>query len=351
MDQKLVLQAVEAIQNPAKWERVLQHIMSATGAKAAMITLRDGKTCQIVNDDALERDFHSPLIQGFPIEAVVYYLQELRTIDPWAEAQISHYPQRPLLMSQICNPDEVPDQRFFSWLRDFGINDTVAFELNRMPGYWTACNLFIESGDSATGLKALEYAKEHQSFLAKAWESSQQVVRSKQSGRAALDHMSKLEIPACITGPNGEVETTNSAFDKMIEIKQIVTHGTTRRLSVPRSARVIGDATWLERGSRDLDQSSEVLTVSVSTFDPDPLYNGKREGCWLVSFRMDNGFNASVDELNLLTEQERHLLESVQAGDNVAAAGEKIGVKRSRAFDIWGSVKAKLDIKNAHQVR
>ena len=116
MDSNLVNLAIDAIRTPEQWQRVLQHIMAVTGAPAAMITLRDSATCQIVNDDALEREYHSPMISGFPPHAVTFYLNELRTIDPWAVAQRMHPPFIPVAMSQICPPGTIQDTRFFSWL-------------------------------------------------------------------------------------------------------------------------------------------------------------------------------------------------------------------------------------------
>ena len=92
----LAQRAVRAIREPDAWADVLDHIVENTGAAAAIITLRDKKTCQIVNDRDLEQAYHSPLICGFPMEAVVYYLTELRTIDPWAEFQRSHYLSLPI---------------------------------------------------------------------------------------------------------------------------------------------------------------------------------------------------------------------------------------------------------------
>ena len=143
LDANLVKLAFQAIRTPQKWQNLLQHIIDVTPAHAAIITLRDKKTCQIVNDDALEQEYHSPLIQGFSLEAVTYYLEELRTIDPWAAAQIHHYPHRPTVMSKVIVPRDTKDRRFFDWLEMGGLKDTIAFELDRMPGNWTAINLFM----------------------------------------------------------------------------------------------------------------------------------------------------------------------------------------------------------------
>lgn len=353
MDDRLVLLSLEAISDPEKWRRVLQYMMQATGAKAAIITLRDGKNCQIVNDDTFEREYHSPLICGFPLEAIVYYLQELRTIDPWAEAQMTHYPKRPMLMSEVCPPDRVADQRFFSWLKAFGIHDTVVCELDQLPGYWTACNLFLDGMDTARANAVLSYMKEHHEFLQKAWKASQKQIHSQQSGRAALNHLATLEIAACITGPSGKILEANAAFEALVEAKALSSSGPARRAAFPPDAELLGSAKWL-RKSIDFNLSSPLhLSVSASAFTPDPLYEGKREELWLVTVReLGKGARSTgCIDLSTLSEQERCLYEAIRSGMSVSDAGTKIGVKRSRAFDIWASVKSQLGIASSHQVR
>jgi len=109
IDKRFISLCFDAVAQPSKWKRVLEHMMQMTGSPAAMITLRDASTCQIVDDQALIDQFHSPLICGFREEAVKYYLGSLSTIDPWAEAQTSNRPYRPVLMSNICMAEDLYD--------------------------------------------------------------------------------------------------------------------------------------------------------------------------------------------------------------------------------------------------
>jgi len=353
LDDKLVFLAMEAINDQQKWYQVLQHMMTVTGAKAAIITLRDARTCLIVNDDALVNEYHSPLICGFPLEAITYYLQELRTVDTWCEVQRSHYPTRPTLMSRLLDPATAADQRFFSWLRTAGIVDTVVFELEQMQGYWTACNLFLGPQDPETARAVMEFANTHYTFLQKAWQSSQKVLHSEQSRLAAFDQLARMEIAACITGPTGEILRTNSTFEALLARGAVATLGPKRRLAVPQTARLRGEAEWLARARTDMLDEGAPLEIWASPFDPDPLYAEKREPRWFVAVREEGAAGAmpQLAEDGPLTEQERRLFEAVRAGASVADAGVAIGVKRSRAFDIWGEIKLKLGINNAHQVR
>jgi hypothetical protein len=199
---------------------------------------------------------------------------------------------------------------------------------------------------------ALAYASEHYLLLKPAWQASQHLLHSQQSSQATLDHMAKLEISTCITGPNGEVKSGNSAFDELLALGHVKTHGPKRRLAVPHSSRLLGDAAWLEQAKMDADQLAPTLTISASPFTPDPLYVGKRDDWWLLSFQKEEAYTTSLlDNQKHLTLQEKGLLDAIRLGSSIASAGETIGVKRSRAFDIWASVKSKLGISNAHQIR
>lgn len=350
MDDKLIHLAMEAIREPLKWQRVLEHLMEAVPAKAAIITLRDGKTCQIVNDLALEQEYHSPLICGFSLETIVYYLQELRTIDPWADAQKVHYPGRPLLMSRICPPRTTPDQRFFSWLRDLGIEDTIVFELETLPGFWTACNIFLGDTPAPAVQEAMDYVREHYLFLRQAWQAGQQLLRGKQSSRAALDHMARLSIPACVASGAGELLGANSAFEELQRQGKVAVYGPAKRLCVSSADRVYGDAEWLVRSITEADDTASNLVVTATAFTPDPLFEGKREELWLVTFQ-EQGFSTPIPDTSQLSEQERALFKSISSGASIKRAGEAIGVQRSRAFEIWASIKGKLGIHNALQIR
>lgn len=354
LDKELVRLSFQAVREPGKWQQVLHHIISVTPAKAAIITLREKATCQIVNDDALEREYHSPLIQGFPLEAVVHYINELRTIDPWAAAQVECHPHRPTIMSKICHPTEVADRRFFDWLEMGGLRDTVAFELDRVPGHWTAMNLFLEHYDTDESAVLLRYCESHFELLSEAWRSSQHVVRCQQSGEAALNHLASHSRPACIVASTGEVFLANEAFHSLRErgIAKISTPS--GRISISRNAQL----EWVnESGELSLlrhDESVIDVVVQASSFKPDPMYaRQKKNSYWLLRFdtlvEMSGGdVHYPVDRL---TRQERQLFDAICNGASVQEAGQMIGLQRSRAFDVWSGVKQKLGIANSHALR
>jgi hypothetical protein len=352
LDPNLALHTMKAIRNPEKWQSVLSHIMAETGAKAAMITLRDATTCQIVDDLALQRTYHSPLIRGFSAESAGFYLQELREVDPWAEAQRLHYPHHPILMSRICSPKNFPENRFFNWLRELRMSETVVFELERLPGYWTACNLFVETAGSETALKVLKYAERHQTLLREAWQTSQTVRQGAQSREVSLDH---VEAPACIVNHLFEVVGENRAFEGFQDDGQALCHGPRKKLSIADSIVLMfrGDE-GKDKVARHRSGQTGIRAVATP-FAPDPLHENTKLNYHLIVFY--GGQNSkttsqlSEKDLDGLTFQERKMLKAVRSGAGVREAGEIIGVKRSRSFEIWASIKIKMAIPNAHIVR
>lgn len=353
LDPKLVKLAFQAVRNPTKWQQVLQHIIDVTPAKAAIITLRDRKTCQIVNDDALEREYHSPLIQGFPLEAVAYYLEELRAIDPWAAAQVGHHPHRPTIMSTLCHPAKAVDRRFFDWLEMGGLRDTVAFELERVPGNWTAINLFLEHYDTDEGKALLKYCNAHCSLLCEAWQSSQHVIRCQQAGQAALNSLSDSAVPACIVTQSGDLFLSNDAFHELRKQGVVRQSGPAGRISLCSNVEFTGSQAQVMPGLPRHEAADGAITVQASPFEIDPLYQEKKQRYWLLRFQTSIGKRNEIAAYNLglLTYQERQIFDAICAGASVQAAGQKIGIQRSRAFDVWANVKAKLGISSAHELR
>lgn len=326
-------------------------MMFMTGAKAAMITLRDAKTCQIVNDVALETTFHSPLVCGFTMESAAYYLQQLRTIDPWAEAQRQHYPFQPTLMSTVCDPASMPDNKFFEWLSNLGCRETVVFELSRMVGYWSALNLFFEVPQGNSAISAKTYLSFHSDFLKEAWVTSQEFIHGKQSRQISLE---QVGAPACIINQSYEILAHNSSFDLLKNKGTVAVFGPKKRLSVAHGI-VFAGRPDISSGIGRHDSEATDCHAFMASFDPDPLHEGKRDGHQLIIFRSradKRQANAiPVQLLESLTAQEKRMLEYVESGLSIRHAGDQVGVKRSRAFEIWGSVKSKLAISNAHQIR
>ena len=350
------IKLMDAIQDPRKWSDVLDSIMHMTGIKAAIITLRDKQNCQIVNDVELEQKFHSPLIRGFSTEAIVHYLTNLRTIDPWAEFQRTNYPYRPVQMSRVCPQDSVPDRRFLDWLEDVGFQDTIVFELDRMSGYWTAINLFLETPTAPEAQRAMQFANEYYDLIRNAWVASQNLATTRQSSSALLDRAAGAGSPICIVGANGELKDCNGLFLEVIETDAIRLSGSNRKLSFGRSVTVFGLDRWEQHDFLKHDTDATSLMLLASPIDPDPMFAEKRENLWLltcanrrttdVAARRDTGI-----DLDALTRQERELYDAIANGRSVEQAGAAIRLKRSRTFEVWSSVKDKLGITSAHQLR
>ncbi len=350
----LVMKIMRAIDNSDQWGALLETIMNATGVKAAMITLRDKKTCQIVNDVSLEQQYHSPLIRGFSTEHVVYYLTQLRTIDPWAEKQRTHYPHRPIKMSDICPVETVPDRRFFDWLETAGFRDTIVFELDRSHGFWTSMNLFLEYSDSPEATKAMNFANEYYELLREAWVMSQSLLKARQSQQALLQRTAESGTPTAIIDSNGQLQDKNALFDAILATDQIRVSGPNKTISFSRSVRIDkDDALGKNAFMYHVAEEDRPLFVVARPFDPDPLFAGKRQHLWVLTFTSAAfGPARQADhDVSVLTEQERALFHAIREGASVEAAGQQIGLQRSRTYDVWSSVKSKLGIANAHQIR
>jgi len=345
---------VEAIWSPDKWGDVLDGIIETTPACAAIITLRDKKNCQIVNDQQLERTYHSPLIRGFSMESVGYYLTELRALDPWAEYQRTNYPFRPMLMSAACPPEKYPGNRFFEWLKRLEMSDTVVFELDRMAGYWSACNLFLPDNNEVDAQKLMQFVERNFKFLRNAWQTSQKIEHNRQTEKALLEHFDHSGQPCCLLGANGELHGSNSKFDSLVDLGHLRISGPNKKVSFDREIQLLGLDTWEDHGLVWHDGPLKPLTAVAKPVEPDSRFNGKREKTWvLVFYGSETVAPVPMDARHspFLSEQEQAIFDAVVNGCSVEKAGARIGIRRSRAFDIWKSVKDKMSITNTYEVR
>lgn len=346
---KLLLDATTAHD---RWADVLEFIIENTPACAAIITLRDKETCQIVNDVSLEAEHHSPLIQGFSLETVGYYLTELRTIDPWAQVQRTNYPHHPMLMSTVCAPGSMPDNRFFKWLNGLGMWDTVVFDLDRMAGYWTACNLFLPNQDPDDARAMLDFANSHLPLLRSAWQSSQAIQNNQQASQALFEQIGASGRACALVGANGEFQNGNHKFQNLIETGVVRMVGPAKRLTFSHSVDIEGLEEWEDMPFARFDGSDQNVRVFARAVEPDPRFEGKREHHWLLEF---TGFTSQetsdVYNLDNLTGRERRIFDAVASGASVKDAGIKVGLGRTRTFEIWNQVKSKLGISNAHKIR
>ena len=233
------------------------------------------------------------------------------------------------------------------------MEESVVVELGQMPGYWSALNLFMGDPESDETIAALQYVKNHFLFLRQAWQVTQQLTQSDQSSQAILDQM---EVAACVINANNEIILANRAFSHLKKKGVVRVLAPSKRLSVPTTAALPTNTTGImlaiaRHNAADQDQ----VSLTIETFNPDPLYKEKRDPLRLVviASRAQTAQNPSLQKLNvqLLTGQERRMFEAIKNGTSVVGAGSLIGVKRSRANDIWGSAKDKLGISNAHQIR
>lgn len=350
------LKLVNAIQNPDTWSDVLDWIIQHTGAKAAIITLRHKDSCQIVDDVELEQKFHSPLIRGFSHEAIVYYLTNLRTTDPWAEIQKTYYPYRPVQMSKIYPPENIVDKSFLNWLSREGFEDTIVFELDRMAGYWTAINLFLEDTTGVQAEKLMSFSNSNFELLRNSWQASQELARQRQANIALLAQASSGGAPVCLAGANGELIECNNLFTELIKTDAIRISGAARKLSFAHTLSIHGLDRWEQHDFIVHTANVKSMLLLASPVEPDPLFAEKREQFWILTCsntgqaKIEQSITASYN-LAVLTRQEHLLYAAVVDGKSVSDAGKSINLKRSRAFEVWSSVKNKLGIISAHNLR
>lgn len=355
---KFAAACVAAIENENNWQRALELLCDLCGAKAVMITLRENKTCQIVDDVALRERHHSPYVVGFKPEEVVYYIEHLREKDIWADFQVTYRPLLPTQMSTHVSSEEFGKTELGQWCGSQGINDTIVVQLVTMSGYWTALNIFFDSTEAGRTEKIFSVLNAHLDFLKNAWNAGRSIVRSRETGRALLNFLSDQGIAACKIDRSGRVLVENDQFETLRKSGVVKVTKPADRLSVSDLVdttglvdSVLGKLLQFATGEGETRYS--VLSRPVFS---DPYYEGLEDPEQFLIFedigRQSHSMQSRIKaQISALTRQEHRLFEAISNGLSVSEAGESIGIKRSRAFDVWRSVKEKLNIEAAHQLR
>ncbi len=358
LDSALVTEIIAAIDDQARWRRVLAAILGLTGAKAAIITLRENKTCQIVDDVQLQQEHHSPFVEGFELERVAYYVYNLRMKDVWADAQVDHRPIVPTQMSTLVSSEEFAKTELGQWCFDQGINDTIVVQIGQVPGYWTALNVFFNNNDAGGADNIMALLNDHLSVIKNAWKTGREIVRTRQTGKGLLEFLSDQSIAACLLDRTGKVTGSNKEFGQLKDQGIVRVGSPSNRLSLSDSVERNGMEAEISAqiGTHADEAGGQPFGVSVRPIAADPLYEGMQEPELLLLLEPARPGQGALrrrlgPKLGTLTAQERRLFDAILAGGSVPEAGEKIGVGRSRAFEIWRAVKEKLGVQNAGQLR
>lgn len=355
---RLVSEVVAAIDDEGGWKRVLGVILDLTGAKAAIITLRENRTCQIVDDAQLQQEHHSPFVEGFELERVAYYIYNLRQKDVWADAQISHRPFIPTRMSTLVSSEEFGQTELGQWCFEQGINDTIVVQIGQASGYWTGLNVFFDASDPGCAEEILTLLNDHLALLRSAWKTGRDVVRTRQTGHGLLAFLSEQGIAACLLDHAGAMTAGNEKFRELRQNEVVKVSVPSNRITLSDNIERKGMSPTISAliGVHDGEGGDPPYRIMVRPIPTDPLYEGIREPELMLLLEPVEGDDSELPHrlgprLSALTEQERDIFDAVARGLSIPDAGVAIGVKRSRAFEIWGSAKEKLGLKNANQVR
>lgn len=353
----LIAALIGAIEDETKWKQVLRVILDMTGAKAAIITLRENTTCQIVDDVQLQKEHHSPFVEGFTLEKVAYYIYNLRQQDAWANAQITHRPLVPTQMSRLVSSEEFEKTELGQWCAEQGINDTIAVQIGQVPGFWTALNVFYDADPQSTA-RIFAVLNDHLPLLKNAWRTGREVVRNRQTGEALLAFLSDRGTAACLLDLSGAVTEANRAFWELKRKGLVRVATPSKRISLADSVDRNGmePRVSAQLGSHQHDGDAQSFRAGILPIATDPLFaGGKKPETLLVIEKNEHGgqhLRRELDtRLNTLTPKEAALFEAVASGLPVHRASETIGVKRSQTFAIWGRVKEKLGLESASQLR
>jgi DNA-binding CsgD family transcriptional regulator len=333
----------DAVHSVEQWRDVLAALCAASGARKAIIALRDNKTAGLVIPDHVSREFFSPLLYGFSEEEVESYVTRYIALDPWTEIERRRRPIIPYSLSAYLPRARLKASPFWEWLEGQGISDTCVAELECGKHGWVALNVYFDGEDRATRATVETFMRKAAPAIARSWRVFQQIQKYRDGVAISPRFMAAFAQPALV-------------FDHLFDVIAVNDDGAARfpayvgdegRLGagpMPAALRDAVRALLCERASGMSDARGERLVVRPIQRDED--FVGRKLDIWLATLEAASADAApptrQLWENEALTVREREAVNAAADGLSMSAFANKVGISLNTAKSYLRDARRKL---------
>lgn len=352
----------ETISNIEKWERVLQLLCEETGAKKAILMLRDRLTAELYIPKNLYYEYVSPVIYGFSTEEVKSYITTYSEHDPWTEIENLFHPCNAMALSKHLSLKELMASKFWEWLAPQGISDTIVLDLGTSKDCWVGINLHYDSHNKHIRDKIIKTLNNKREIMTDIWLSGKHHRMSSLDPQVIRYFVDQELDSAIVINSKNEIIHSNKKANTFLEERVIVKEDINRKLKFV-------DDVFLENATiafQELDQKkikTDSLNEIVKEFDVgsqgyslkvvalENLENiiGEYKGNRLLVIKLRN--NDLCDRIPIwdnpiLSGKQRKLVEILANGGEIIDYAKIAHVKNETAYYHWNNVKKKLKLKD-----
>lgn len=198
-----------SVESAEQWQDVLAGLCAVSGAKKAIIALRDNKTAELVIPDRVGREFFSPMLFGFSEAEVESYLTRYSVFDPWTAIERRRRPIVPYALSDYLPDAKLRASTFWEWLEGQGISDTCVAELERGRQGWVALNLYFDSSAPGASLRVAAVMRKAAPAISRSWKIFQQIQKYRDGAAISPRFMAAFAQPAMFFDQAFEIVAIN----------------------------------------------------------------------------------------------------------------------------------------------
>lgn len=347
---------IQTVTDQSLWSHALGDICDFTRADKAVITLRDPASAAMVIPDAVRDKQQSPLIHGFSQAQVQDYLTRHHAEDPWIGVARANHPHSPYAMSKYLAYDKLRSSDFGAWLGALGIDDTVIVDLGASGKYWAAMNLYFGGSTRKKADTICGRVKEILPILRSAWAAGRNIQLERQAAGRIEGILEQVAFPVVVVSSEGRILHFNDAGQRLAETDFGSKLRIGDKLALPASVEIAANSDAVDLPVRRTTSPTLFRGfASTSSLDMSQLISGEPSGSVMIAFFGvgDDGYlpDARGLDLTALTAREAELARLVAKGKQLKEAREDMEISHARAMQLWRSVRDKMGVRDAADLR
>lgn len=321
-----------ALDSTGHWHDVLVAICELTGAKKAIIALRDNKTAELVVPETVSDTNISPVVFGFSEIDVENYLTKYYALDPWTDIERRKRPVVSYHLSTYLPTAQLRASPFWPWLDGQGISDTHVAELDSGARGWVALNIYFDGANRKTGERVQAFMHENLAAISRSWKLFQQIQKYRCGETISPRLMATFENPALFFNSGMEIVAINrdgaKSFAEYFDCDRNFALG-----PMPFVCRKAIENVFATR--RDAisphnfppNENDDVLIVRAIHHGEDVV--GRETNIWLATIESRENkrdVGARIWENASLTAREREVVQAIAEGLSLSEFARKTGL-------------------------
>jgi DNA-binding CsgD family transcriptional regulator len=197
--------------NHNEWQKVLEALVNATGARYGVMSLRDLDTAGMSFPEETATSLSAPLIVGIEPDFIASYFDHYWALDAWTDVERSYHPHTPYFMSEHLPLAELRKTTFYeAWLEPQGVSECLVAEVHLSQKNWIALNLGFGEKSSELRAQIFTLVGHALPIMRTGWQLSERLLGLSYAQSASARHLENEPLPCLILNEDQIVTSINA---------------------------------------------------------------------------------------------------------------------------------------------